>query len=99
MRKPIKNGSQVFYSYGNRTNAFLLINYGFCISNNPYESYKQDFRLDIINNDEYPDLLTMLDVGKNDQVVHQIRFKKNQFDETLMSYIRSCFRKAFIKET
>ena len=30
--------SQVFYNYGNRSNKYLLLNYGFCFANNSYDS-------------------------------------------------------------
>jgi len=30
MRKPMKKGEQAWNCYGNRTNLFLLVNYGFC---------------------------------------------------------------------
>lgn len=29
---------QVFHCYGRRTNRFLLVNYGFCLRNNKYDS-------------------------------------------------------------
>jgi len=33
-----KKGDQLFNCYGLRTNRFLLINYGFCLRNNKYNS-------------------------------------------------------------
>lgn len=33
-----KKGDQLFNCYGRRTNRFLLINYGFCLRNNKYNS-------------------------------------------------------------
>ena len=33
-----KAGQQVFHCYGRRTNRFLLLNYGFCLNNNKYNS-------------------------------------------------------------
>lgn len=33
-----KKGDQLFNCYGRRTNRFLLVNYGFCIRNNKYNS-------------------------------------------------------------
>lgn len=29
---------QIFHCYGRRTNRFLLLNYGFCLNNNKYNS-------------------------------------------------------------
>ena len=45
-RKTITAGEQVFYCYGNRTNKFLLLNYGFCFPGNNYDSYEVPLRLD-----------------------------------------------------
>ena len=45
-RETIEAGEQVFYCYGNRTNKFLLLNYGFCFANNKYDSYEFPMRLD-----------------------------------------------------
>lgn len=46
-RKTIMPGEQVYYCYGNRTNKFLLVNYGFCFPNNTYDSYEIPLRLDV----------------------------------------------------
>jgi hypothetical protein len=35
--KPLQKGAEVFLSYGRRSNSNLLIDYGFCYPNNPYE--------------------------------------------------------------
>ena len=40
MREPMLKGTQAWYCYGNRTNSYLLINYGFCFPNNFYTSFK-----------------------------------------------------------
>ena len=47
MRKSMKKGQQAWNSYGDRTNAFLLINYGFCFPDNLYDSAKFCVRLDV----------------------------------------------------
>lgn len=46
-RVTMKKGEQAWYCYGRRTNAFLLISYGFCPKNNLYDSCKFQLRLDI----------------------------------------------------
>jgi hypothetical protein len=38
IRISTKKGDQLFNCYGLRTNRFLLLNYGFCIRNNKYNS-------------------------------------------------------------
>jgi len=46
-RKTFMPGDQIFYCYGNRTNKFLLLNYGFCFPGNKYDSYEFPLRLDV----------------------------------------------------
>jgi len=38
---------QAFYCYGNRSNRYLLINYGFCFAGNKYDSLELRLKLDI----------------------------------------------------
>ena len=47
MRKPMEAGSQAWNCYGNRSNIFLLVNYGFCFQDNLYDSHKFMVRLDL----------------------------------------------------
>ena len=42
-RSPMVKGGQAWICYGKRTNAYLLINYGFCFQNNKYDSF--DFQV------------------------------------------------------
>lgn len=37
---PIKTGEELFISYGNRSNFFLLTWYGFCLAGNKYDSFR-----------------------------------------------------------
>ena len=46
-RKDYHPGDQVFYCYGNRSNKFLLINYGFVFPGNRYDSYEVPLRMDV----------------------------------------------------
>lgn len=36
-KKVIKKGEQIYLSYGKRSNACLLLNYGFAYADNPYD--------------------------------------------------------------
>lgn len=38
-RRDLNPGEQAFYCYGNRSNRFLLVNYGFCFKDNRYDSF------------------------------------------------------------
>ena len=54
-RKTFEKGDQVFYCYGNRTNKFLLLNYGFCFPGNKYDSYEFAVRVNAnFNGDPRP---------------------------------------------
>lgn len=46
-RKTFQKGSQAWNCYGDRSNMFLLMNYGFCFENNLYDSVKFMVRLDL----------------------------------------------------
>jgi len=60
-RKAMPKGSQAWNCYGNRTNVFLLVNYGFCFKDNLYDSVKMQMRLDIDFTDSaYPEVKRML---------------------------------------
>ena len=47
MRRPMKKGTQAWNCYGNRTNEYLLVNYGFCFENNLYSSYSFNVKLNV----------------------------------------------------
>ena len=38
-RRQLQPGEQAFYCYGNRSNKYLLLNYGFCFPGNRYDSF------------------------------------------------------------
>ena len=46
-RKVFKKGTQAWNCYGDRSNIFLLMNYGFCFEDNLYDSFKFMVRLDL----------------------------------------------------
>lgn len=47
MRKKMEKGTQAWNCYGNRSNIFLLMNYGFCFPDNLYDSLRFMVRLDL----------------------------------------------------
>ena len=53
-RETMKAGSQAFFNYGCFSNKTLITQYGFCIENNKFESYKFDVRLDLNFSKEKP---------------------------------------------
>jgi hypothetical protein len=50
-RRTLKKGEQAWNCYGNRSNRFLLLNYGFCFANNRYDSYSFKVKMDLDLND------------------------------------------------
>lgn len=46
-RPGYKEGQQVWNSYGNRNNDFLLLNYGFAFADNKYDSHGIRLRMDL----------------------------------------------------
>lgn len=46
-RKALQPGEQAYYCYGNRSNKFLLMNYGFCFKDNANDSYAVRMKMDI----------------------------------------------------
>jgi hypothetical protein len=46
-RRTLEAGEQAYYCYGDRTNRFLLLNYGFCYPDNKYDSYEIHMRTDV----------------------------------------------------
>ena len=99
-RNIMKKGSQAYNCYGRRGNMYLLVNYGFCFQNNHYDSVRCPLRLDIpILKTRLPDVKDMMaDASSVDgAAVQDIRFKRHQFNATLMAYIRACFIEAGYK--
>ena len=86
-RKPMAKGSQAFFCYGNRTNMYLMVNYGFCFQDNLYDSYHVNVRLDLDAKAAIDPKKLQAYYGKEDNI-QTIRLKRNQFNSFLMAYIR-----------
>ena len=98
MRKPMKAGTQAWNCYGNRSNIFLLVNYGFCFQDNLYDSYKFMVKLDSNFKDMNFDNLIQKNVvyrKDNKQALQEIRLKRNQLNEIFMSVLRSILKATF----
>lgn len=94
MREPMPKGSQAWYCYGNRTNSYLLINYGFCFPDNLYNSYKIQVRMKVKYREEImvKELLTYSDEGPD---INQIRLKIDQLNMPLVAYLRQIKKEYF----
>ena len=92
-RKTIEAGEQVFYCYGNRTNKFLLVNYGFCFPGNKYDSYEFPLRMDMPIGDLFvPEIVDLEWTSRQSQAV---RLKKDQICDVMTGFLRSTCKKSF----
>mmetsp|Transcript_6064 Transcript_6064/g.5480 ORF Transcript_6064/g.5480 Transcript_6064/m.5480 type:complete len:225 (+) Transcript_6064:1436-2110(+) len=92
-----RKGDQVFHCYGRRTNRFLLLNYGFCLTHNKYNSLS--FRVWINFNwqkekdkilDEGKQIMSEEDMAKDDDKISKIiRLKKVRVNEEIFAYLRA----------
>lgn len=99
-RTVMKSGTQAWNSYGKLTNMDLLVHYGFCFKNNLYDSFKQKLSLDIDFTARLPGIQEMIgnEQIQKSRIVQDIRFKRYQFNEVLIAYIRMCFKETWDKE-
>lgn len=97
-RKTIKKGEQVFYCYGKRSNAFLLLNYGFCIPDNKYDSFSFRVKLGVqLQKSDLHDYSQIVVTLKEDDYAcsEEIRLKYDQLNDVLLGYLRTIFRDYF----
>ena len=78
-------GHQVFSCYGQRSNATLLENYGFCLQHNKYNSLRFDINIDF-NWKENREQTAKTDDKK---VKKHIFLKANRISDELLAYFRS----------
>mmetsp|Transcript_16030 Transcript_16030/g.15450 ORF Transcript_16030/g.15450 Transcript_16030/m.15450 type:complete len:201 (+) Transcript_16030:607-1209(+) len=81
-----QKGDQLFNCYGRRTNRFLLLNYGFCLRQNKYNSlgFKVFVNFKKQNNEEKKE-------EDNDKSHYQkiIKLKHDRLSEELLEYLRA----------
>ena len=89
-RQTLKKGSQAFYHYGKRTNIDLLVNYGFCLKENIYDSVKTrvnlnfEFNFDQNIQPSLPDMMVIKDAeglqnyGEMDSVGSSVNYKADE---------------------
>ncbi len=96
-RKTIMPGEQVFYCYGNRTNKFLILNYGFCFPGNSYDSYEIPLRLDVpLTNEIF--VPEIVDLAWKNRIGQAVRLKKDQICDVMLAFLRSCCKNPFFAE-
>ena len=89
---------QVFHCYGRRTNRFLLLNYGFCLNNNKYNSLSfrvwVNFNWQEEKKKEQEKLAKgIVDNGEEEEEDNRIskivRLKRNRLSEEIFAYLRA----------
>lgn len=82
----MKTGEQAWNCYGNRSNKFLLVNYGFCFADNRYDSFSFKLKMDVDMNDLFVPF--MIDFN-DENLAQEVRIKNDQLCQILLSYFRS----------
>lgn len=67
-------GEQAHYCYGNRSNKYLLMHYGFCFLENHYDSFAIKLRID--SGLKELTMPYMIDY-RNEHISQEIRFKSD----------------------
>ena len=88
-RRTLLPGEQCFYCYGNRSNHYLLINYGFCFANNRYDSMKINLKMDV---DLRAPLVHFMIDFRASQLVQPVKLKNDQLNSMMLSYFRSVLK-------
>ena len=96
-RMTFEKGDQVYYCYGNRSNRYLLINYGFCFADNRYESVEISLKLDVDTTDPFIPEMCYLGSSFQDDTLLKCRLKKDQLNENVLAYFRATLNQNFFK--
>ena len=75
-RRQLQPGEQAFYCYGNRSNKYLLLNYGICFPGNRYDSYSVWTNLKNFDKLD-PFIPQMISYNVTDPSIQEIRLKKD----------------------
>lgn len=96
MRRTIEPGEQIFYCYGNRTNKFLLVNYGFCYHGNGFESFEIPLRYDIFMDDLFsPEIVDLQWASPKTQ---NVRLKMDQICEVMTAFLRNFCKRVWLNK-
>ena len=85
--RTIKAGEQIMFFYGRYTNAYLLLNYGFCLRDNRFDQL--DVYLDLKPRSLMAEDFVCLDYTKADEPgIKKVCLKADILNEKLMNYLR-----------
>ena len=98
----MEKNKQAWYCYGNRTNSYLLINYGFCFPDNLYNSFKLEIKVCLdyslySSENQIKPLNYLYQWGEDipGNKCQEIRLKMNSINWILISYFREIVRETF----
>jgi len=98
--KSLRANDEVFYSYGERSNAYLFLFYGFCLDHkNKFDSL--DIRLNSTNlytKKKPSEVLTDLLPNYNDDMrdTELFKFRMNKLPLKLMTYLRTLLASSYL---
>ena len=94
-RRTIQPGEQVFNNYGNHTNRYLLVHYGFCLADNRYDTYELRMRVDL-SSEEYS-CVELIDFLFQCRSVEKYFLKRDKICEELVGYLRALCKQSFYR--
>ena len=83
--RTMKAGEQVMFFYGRYTNAYLLVNYGFCYRDNKYDQI--DILLELKPLSLFPKDFITFDFER-EEGVQDVQLKSDILNSTLLCYCR-----------
>ena len=83
--RTMKAGEQIMFFYGRYTNAYLLVNYGFCYRDNKYDQI--DVLLELKPPSLFPKDFVCFDFDR-DEGVQDVQLKSDILNSTLLCYCR-----------
>ena len=92
-RASLKKGEQAYNCYGNRTNRYLLIDYGFAFPDNSYDSV--ELYLNMSNEYKKLEIHDFVDFAPTKHANQVVRLKTDQICDMLVCYLWSCCRYRF----
>lgn len=95
-RAPLKKGEQAYNCYGNRSNRFLLMDYGFAFPDNKYDSV--ELYLNMSSEYKQLDIHDMVDFAPTKNLCQIFRLKNDQICDVLVHYLRSVCRERFLSK-
>jgi len=96
-RRTLQPGDEAFYCYGNRTNKFLLLNYGFAFADNKVDSLQFGVKMDqeVQANPFVPEMVAF---HRGMELTQNIRLKTDQLNTNLITYLRYALKDDFFKK-